>query len=173
MWFPKEKPRENSYSTFSNIGEYILQRSLIVLGMRWGANQHSQGPKRRTEMRHLTSLSMWHGKEQLLMKHLFNLQLLGLVIFQDNYIKYKCRPSGKFQILCKSEPRMVFHFGFALSCVCTSMYICKCAHMNMCVYECTCVCMNAHVCGAGRNLWPCTWSILYQGTISLATAWIL
>lgn len=90
---------------------------------------------------------MWHGKAQLLMKHLFNFLFLDLVIFQDNYIKYRCRPSGKFQMLCKSELRTVFHFGFALSCVCVRLRICASAHiwtclyvwMHMCVYECTCV----------------------------------
>lgn len=99
---------------------------------------------------------MWHGKAQLLMKHLFNLQLLDLVIFQDNYIKYRYRSSGTFQILYKSELRILFNFGFALSCVCTSMYIFKCAHMNMSVCMNTHVCVLVYMCGAERNLWPWT-----------------
>lgn len=102
---------------------------------------------------------MWHWKAQLLMKHLFNFLFLDLVIFQDNYIKYRCRPSGKFQMLCKSELRTVFHFGFALVCVRMSTYMCKCTYMNMSVCMDAHVCVWVYMCGAGRNLWPCTWSM--------------
>lgn len=106
------------------------------------------------------------------MKHLFNFLFLDLVIFQDNYIKYRCRPSGKFQMLCKSELRTVFHFGFALSCVCAYVYVHVQVHIyeHVCMYECTCVCMSVHVWCWEEPMALHMEHVLYQGTISLATA---
>lgn len=150
----------------------------------WGANLHSQRPKSRQKYATWFHCKCEMEKPSYLWSiYLFHLQLLKLVTFQDNYIKYRCRPSAKFWILYKAEPRMLFHFGFALSCVCTSGYICTCTHMYMseCVlaYAGLCVYLRVRVC-----VHMCVWCreesmlalhmehVLYHWAIPLTITWI-